>query len=102
MTDTTAPVDPIAPAKTVRTTFEGVMISLPEEGVESGGTAVYLSPRLETFLEYDWRRQPLPDLTDDTRDALRAQLVDELKNEFGLDEKWAEAFADGRLFFNRS
>lgn len=95
MTDTTTPT------KTVRTTFEGVMISLADEGVESGGTAMYLSPRLEAFLEYEWRRRPLPALTEGNRDAVRTELTDELKNQFGLDDKWAEAFADGRLFFNR-
>jgi hypothetical protein len=62
---------PSAPTKTVRTTFKGVMISLPAEGVVSGGTAVYLSPRLESYLEHDWRRLPLPMLTD--RSAVRSK-----------------------------
>lgn len=100
MTDTTAPADQIAPAKTVKTTFEGVMISLADEGVESGGIATFLSPRLEAFLEYDWSRRPIQ-VTDETRDAIRAQLISELSDAFGLDQSRAEAFADNRLFWNR-
>ena len=87
--------------QTVRTTFEGVMLSLPEEGLVSGGTQVILSPRLQTFLEYTWRCQPLPVVADGSREAVRDVLIDELMTVYGLDRQMAEALADARLFFNR-
>lgn len=101
MTDPSTPTDLTSSVKTVRTPFNGVLISLPEEGVVSGGTAVHLSPRLESFLEHGWSRLPIPDLTEDNWEAIKASLIDELMKDFGLNQNWAEVFAESRLFWNR-
>lgn len=85
---------------TVRTTFDGILISLAEERIVSGGTTVYLSPLLRDRLDR-WHQEPLPIVAEEAREALREQLVSELVETYDLTRDWAETYADWRLLFNR-
>lgn len=102
MTDTSASTVSTPRIKTVRTTFKGVMISLPEEGVVSGGPPmIRLSPRLQDFIEYDWARREIPELTEENKESIRAALISELMKDYGLDKNLAAIWAKSRLWWNR-